>query len=54
MAKDLAADGIRCGTVTVCGTVAPGTPFDPDLIAQRFDDMATGKVTDVELKFDGK
>ena len=53
MAANLATDGVRVGTVTVCGTVAPGTPFDPDLIAQRFDDMATGKITDVESKFDG-
>jgi NAD(P)-dependent dehydrogenase (short-subunit alcohol dehydrogenase family)/glutathione S-transferase len=54
MAADLQADGIRAGTVTVCGTVVPGSAFDPDLIAQRFDDMATGKITDVESKFDGK
>ena len=28
--------GLRVATVTVTGTVAPGTAFDPDLIAERY------------------
>lgn len=36
MAKELEPDGIHVGTVTIAGTVAPGTAFDPDLIAERF------------------
>jgi short-subunit dehydrogenase len=34
LAAELAPEGIRVGTVTVMGTVAPGTTSDPDRIAQ--------------------
>ncbi len=30
------AEGVHVATVTVAGTVAPGTPFDPDAIAERY------------------
>jgi NAD(P)-dependent dehydrogenase (short-subunit alcohol dehydrogenase family) len=33
---DLAPAGIHAGTVTICGTVKPGTAFDPDRIADSF------------------
>ncbi len=33
---DLAPAGIHAATVTICGTVKPGTAFDPDLIAEQF------------------
>lgn len=36
LAAELAPEGIHVGTVTVSGRVAPGTAFDPDLIAERF------------------
>jgi NAD(P)-dependent dehydrogenase (short-subunit alcohol dehydrogenase family) len=36
LAEELRPDGIHVATVTIAGTVAPGTAFDPDLIAQRF------------------
>lgn len=36
LAPALAPEGIHVATVTVTGTVAPGTAFDPDLIAERF------------------
>lgn len=35
-APELAAAGVRLATITVAGTVAPGGPFDPDLIADAF------------------
>lgn len=35
-APELAAAGVRLTTITVAGTVAPGGPFDPDLIADAF------------------
>jgi short-subunit dehydrogenase len=36
LAGELAPDGIHVATVTIAGTVAPGTAFDPDRIAARF------------------
>jgi NAD(P)-dependent dehydrogenase (short-subunit alcohol dehydrogenase family) len=36
LAEELAPAGVRVGTVTIMGTVAPGTNFDPDAIAQGF------------------
>lgn len=33
---DLKDSGIHAATVTICGTVAPGTPFDPELIAESY------------------
>lgn len=35
MAPDLAAEGIHAATLTVRGVLAPGTAFDPDLVAAR-------------------
>ena len=40
MAPRLRRDGIRVGTVTIAGAVAPGTAFDPDRIADRFAALA--------------
>jgi short-subunit dehydrogenase len=36
LAGELAPDGIHVATVTIAGTVASGTPFDPDLIAEKY------------------
>jgi short-subunit dehydrogenase len=33
---DLKDSGVHAATVTICGTVAPGTPFDPDRIADAY------------------
>ena len=33
---DLKDSGIHAATVTICGMVAPGTPFDPDRIAEAY------------------
>ena len=51
---ELAGQGIRVGTVTVAGIVAPGTPFDPDRIAQRFWDLHTQSNGTAEIIHDGK
>ncbi len=45
-APEFAAQRIRLCTVTIAGQVAPGTNFDPDLIAQAF----WGLHTDAEAK----
>jgi len=37
--KALAPSGIRVATVTVCGIVKAGGPYDPDLIAKAFWDL---------------
>ena len=34
--KELAPAGVHVGTVTVAGQIQPGTPFDPDRIAEAF------------------
>ena len=36
LAQELAPSGVRVGTVTILGTVAPGTKFDPGAIAEAF------------------
>lgn len=36
LAQELTPDGIHVGTVTICGTVEPGGPFDPDRIAEAY------------------
>ena len=36
LADELAPHGVRAGTVTVAGTVAPGTAFAPERIAAAF------------------
>jgi short-subunit dehydrogenase len=36
LAQELTSSGIHVGTVTICGTVEPGTHFDPDAIAQSY------------------
>lgn len=36
MAKELKPEGIHVATVTIAGTVKDGTPFAPDLIAERY------------------
>jgi short-subunit dehydrogenase len=36
LGAELAGDGTRVATVTIAGQVAPGTPFDPDRIAETF------------------
>ncbi|WP_045822835.1 SDR family oxidoreductase [Williamsia herbipolensis] len=45
--------GVRCATVTVCGPVAPNTRYDPDLIAETYEQMHrrsdTEWVTDVRF-----
>ncbi len=33
---DLKDSGVHAATVTICGTVAPGTPFDPERIAEAY------------------
>jgi hypothetical protein len=34
--QQLGPDGVHVATVTVCGAVEPGGPYDPDLIAERY------------------
>ncbi len=31
--------GVRCATITVCGPVEPGTDYDPDVIAERYEQV---------------
>ncbi len=56
MAKELEPEGIHVATVTIAGTVAEGTAFAPDLIADRFwrlHAQETG-AWETEIVFDGK
>lgn len=52
-APEFAAHGLRLGTVTIAGQVAPGTPFDPDRIADAFWTLHRGADPRVEYVFDG-
>ncbi len=55
LAGELRPTGVRVGTVTVAGTIAPGTAFDPDRIADGFWAFYTRPAAEapVELKFLG-
>lgn len=39
LSRELAPHGIHAGTVTICGTIAPGTFYDPQRIAGAFWDL---------------
>ncbi len=43
LADELAEQGLKVGTVTIGGVVQAGTFFDPDLIAEAYWDLHTGK-----------
>jgi NAD(P)-dependent dehydrogenase (short-subunit alcohol dehydrogenase family) len=36
LARQLRDDGIHAGSLTILGQIAPGTPFDPDAIAEAY------------------
>jgi short-subunit dehydrogenase len=36
LGAELADDGVRLASVTIAGQIAPGTPFDPDRIAETY------------------
>ncbi len=36
LGAELAEDRIRVGSVTIAGAISPGTPFDPDRIAEAY------------------
>ncbi len=40
LGADLKADGIRVATLTIDGQIVAGTPFDPELIAERYWEVA--------------
>lgn len=56
LAPKLAPMGLHVATVTVAGTVAPGTAFDPDTIAQVFLALHRQKPAtwQTEVVFDGR
>ena len=51
--KELAPRGIHVSVIAVCGIVAPGTPFDPALVAEEYWRLATAPrgLADRELVF---
>jgi len=55
LAGELAPQGVRVATVTVAGTIAPGTAFDPERIADTFFEVYAkpGEPSAVEVKFTG-
>ena len=52
----LRRDGIRAASLTVAGTVAPGTPFDPGYVADALFDLAArpDDAWTSEARFDGR
>jgi NAD(P)-dependent dehydrogenase (short-subunit alcohol dehydrogenase family) len=51
---ELAPLGIRVGTVTIAGMVAPDTHFAPDKIAEAYWQLHSEAQSQVEIVFDGK
>ena len=54
MAPELTQAGVRVGLITIAGTVAPGTAFDPDRIAELYWRHHADVAPDVETIFDGR
>lgn len=56
MHDELKADGVQATGITIGGAIAPGTPFDPDIIADTYYHLHTQPAADWtdELHFDGK
>lgn len=52
--REVKADGVRVGTVTIAGTVAIGTSFDPEKIADYYWHLHSAPDPDVEIVYDGK
>ena len=53
LAQELKPQHVRVATVIIAGTVAPGTPFDPDLIAQTYIQIFENADSAVETIFTG-
>jgi short-subunit dehydrogenase len=54
LGADLAADGIRVASITIAGQIQPGTPFSPDLIAEKYWSVVQSDGTwQSEFRFDG-
>ena len=50
---ELGGTGVRAGTVTVAGTIRPGTSFDPAAIAEAFWAMHEDRAGPAEVVFTG-
>jgi NAD(P)-dependent dehydrogenase (short-subunit alcohol dehydrogenase family) len=53
LADDLAPHGVRVRTLIINGVIEPGSPFDPDLIAEAFWDLHADPGDEVERVFAG-
>jgi hypothetical protein len=51
LANALESDNIHVTTVTVCGTIQPGTLFDPDKIAEVYWQLHTQSKPDWQREF---
>jgi NAD(P)-dependent dehydrogenase (short-subunit alcohol dehydrogenase family) len=55
LGADLADDGIRVASITIGGQIQPGTPFSPDLIAEKYWSVVQSDgAWQSEFRFDGK
>jgi len=54
LAQELAPEGIRVATITIMGVVAPGTPFAPELIAEKYITAYEAVGGEVETLFTGE
>jgi len=54
LAEELKPQGVRVHTITIMGTIAPGTGFDPDLIADTYMQVFDDAASQVETVFKAK
>jgi NADP-dependent 3-hydroxy acid dehydrogenase YdfG len=54
LAQELKAAGIRVATITIGGTVAPATPFAPEIIAKKYVEAFENREGEVETIFTGE
>jgi short-subunit dehydrogenase len=50
---DLEPDGIRVASLTIAGQIVPGTPFDPEHIAERYWEIVHSEDWQAEFRFTG-
>ena len=54
LAQELKPEGVHVATITICGTVAPNTPFAPEKIAKAYIAAFRNPAGEVETVFTGE
>ena len=50
LAKELEGTGLRAATLTICGFIQPGTPFDPEGLAEQMWELHSQDLAEPEIE----